>query len=334
MKTNPCANNKCSNRCGFHIPKKDKCVLCSKRNYDGPTEEETYKMNPHIKEKEDCYKRCISVVFQQNLSKKDKTVICAIFDLQGKNMSLYYSRKISVYNFTIYESGTQEGFCHIWNETDAYRGANEIATILLSYIKQVDSRGYVNTLLLYADSCYGQNKNKTMLSMLRYALAKTRNIKVIQINYLVPGHTYMPVDSMHAVIERSIKDTMIWAPSHWPTAIALARKNPFPYKVTLMEGKDFMGFEDIINKTFKKTQKLMISTISVATFKKKNLTKWLSPKKKLYPYKLPISAQKYADLKKLTKQVIPAAYANEYLNLKYSNKNVDHLPESDEDDSA
>lgn len=93
-----------------------------------------------------------------------------------------------------------------------------------------------------------------------------------------------------------------------------------------MEGKDFIGFEGIINNTLTKTQKLTISTISVATN--------LSPKEKLYPYKLPISAQKYADLKKLIKQVIPAAYANEYLNLKYSNKNVDRLPVSDEDDCA
>jgi hypothetical protein len=153
------------------------CILCSVKTYDVLAEEKIDKMNAHLKEKEYSYNRFI---FHQNFNQKDKSVICSSFDLQkvlntphGKNMAVYYSRKISVNNFTTYESGTQAGFCHIWNETDAHRGANEIATILLSYIKEVDSRGYVKTLLLYAVSCYGQNKNKAVLSMLRYALATT-----------------------------------------------------------------------------------------------------------------------------------------------------------------
>lgn len=122
-----------------------------------------------------------------------------------------------------------------------------------------------------------------------------------------------------------------------------------------MEGNQYKGFEDITNKTFKKTQKLMISTISVAIFKKQNLNKilvkrsmsaeaeytrvtlgafqtGLSPNRNIYSNKLPISAQKYADLKKLTKNVIPAAYANEYLDLKYNSKTIDCLPETDEED--
>lgn len=66
----------------------------------------------------------------------------------------------------------------------------------------------------------------------------------------------MPADSMHATIERAVRKTTVWAPSHWPTVIEMARKNPFPYEVTVLEGKDFMGFEDILINHFKKKQKL------------------------------------------------------------------------------
>lgn len=62
------------------------------------------------------------------------------------------------------------------------------------------------------------------------------------------------------------------------------------------------------------------------------LEKCMSPKYHLYPNKLPISAQKYTDLKKLTKSVIPAAYADEYLSLKFNSKVVDNLPDTDEED--
>lgn len=61
---------------------------------------------------------------------------------------------------------------------------------------------------------------------------------------------------------------------------------------------------------------------------------YLTPKDNLYPNKLPISVQKYEDLKNLTKKVISTAYANEYLGLKYNNKRVDCLPDTDEEDNV
>ncbi|CAH0403852.1 unnamed protein product [Chilo suppressalis] len=184
-------------------------------------------------------------------------------------MILYYSRKIAVYNFTIYESGTHKGFCHIWSEIDGHRGANEIATCVFNYIRSLDQRGDIKKIIFYCDSAYGQNKNKTVLAMLRYALHTSANLESIQINYLIPGHTYMPVDSMHATIETSIKKTIIWAPSQWPTIIEYARKNPESYHVNVLNGVDFLGFENIVEHTFKKNQKLQISKIATATIKKK-----------------------------------------------------------------
>ncbi|KAL4706976.1 hypothetical protein ACJJTC_019514 [Scirpophaga incertulas] len=344
---------------GFHVPKKDKCNLCTSfKTYDVQTKEDTEKMNIHLKEKEESQKRFL---FHQTIFGKDKSIICASFDMQkvlntphGTNMSLYYSRKIAVYNFTVYESGTRFGFCYIWSETDAHRGANEISSCLLNYIQNVDSRN-LKKLLLYSDSCFGQNKNKTVLSMLRYALKRCINLEVIQINFLLPGHTYMPADSMHATIERAVRKTTVWAPSHWATVIEMARKNPFPYKVTVLEGKDFMGFEDVVNKTFKKTQKIMMSHIRIATFQKSKPDVMIvkhsmvpdapyievklgdigdkEPYFNLYPAKLPISVQKYNDLKKLIdNKVIPSHCAKEYLDLKFNKKTIDCLPDTDEEE--
>ncbi|CAF4741727.1 unnamed protein product [Pieris macdunnoughi] len=142
---------------------------------------------------------------------------------------------------------------------------------------------------------------------------------------------------MHSVIERAVKKTIVWAPSQWPTIVEIARKNPFPYKVTKLEGTNFMGFEEITNNTFKKNQRINISKMHVVTFKRckpnvmyvknsmlpqtETIEVQLSglnsakPKTNLYSTKLPISQQKYNDLKKLVeKKVIPNMYAKEYLN--------------------
>lgn len=121
----------------------------------------------------------------------------------GDSMLLYYSRKYAVYNLTFYESVTQNVFCFTWGETDAkWRGSNEIATFLTKYLKNVDQRGITN-VILYCDTCSGQNKNKNILAAINNFLRVSKHVGVVHINFLILGHTYMPIDSAHAVIERS-----------------------------------------------------------------------------------------------------------------------------------
>lgn len=53
-------------------------------------------------------------------------------------MEKVYSSIIGVnmqfnYNFTLYESGTQDVFCFTRGENDGQRGSNEIATCLLIF---------------------------------------------------------------------------------------------------------------------------------------------------------------------------------------------------------
>ncbi|KAI8430308.1 hypothetical protein MSG28_000618 [Choristoneura fumiferana] len=126
------------------------------------------------------------------------------------------------------------------------RGANEVATILIKYIEEVDKRNEAQNILLYCDSCPGQNKNITVLTALHYALQKCTNILTVQINYPLPGHTMMPVDSMHAVIENSITAT-VWAPSQWATLFQLARKKFRKFiKDTLMESDEEDDIENVL----------------------------------------------------------------------------------------
>jgi hypothetical protein len=67
---------------------------------------------------------------------EDRTFKTVAFDLQAVlytpyagDSQIFYKRKLSVYNFTIYESDTQDGYCYIWDESEGRRGANEISSI-------------------------------------------------------------------------------------------------------------------------------------------------------------------------------------------------------------
>lgn len=238
---------------GFHLPKKDKCRTCSKFDniinlYGGSSQDESMiNHQQHINDKEDC--KAMFLKYQKPLDSTRS--LCVSFDLQkvlntpkGDNMNLYYSRKFSTYNLTIYESRNQNAFCYLWDETIGNRGCNEIVSCIYNYLIRVDHRQSITSIALFCDSCAGQNKNKAMFAMIQYVLKfELKCITEIKLTFLLPGHTYMPVDSIHATIERFIKKTTVWAPSEWPPIIRNARTNPRPLEVIELKSTEFLDWK-------------------------------------------------------------------------------------------
>lgn len=345
---------------GMHVPKKDKCVKCIK--YDAEKTEENKKLKEeHLKDKDDSQAR---FKWHREIRKECPEMLCVSFDLQnvlntpyGDSTLLYYSRKLSIYNECFYENDTREGFCFIWSETDGKRGANEIASILQMYIDIVDCRKTVKHLILYCDSCPGRNKNRIVLAAIHDSLSRCKYIESIQINYLLPGHREMSVDSIHSVIEGSVKKLIVWAPSQWATVCQMARKEPQPYQVHFLQYTDFKGYDEIADKYFKSHLIGKINKIRIATFKKSCMNKMavkysmqndaaeekisvigLCDKiinQQIYTGQIPITEKKFNDLKKLCDNgAIPRLFRNEYLNLPSCSTATDTLNESDIEDET
>lgn len=148
--------------------------------------------------------------FETDQKKNDDSFLCASFDLQkvrntpcGKSMLLYYSREISVYNFTVYESGTKDGFCYIWDKTNGKKGSNEICKGLNKYLKNLDDKKpKIKSIALYADNCSGQNKNKQIIAMIHKFLKKAKNIRYN--NELSYCWTHLHASRLYALYHRVI----------------------------------------------------------------------------------------------------------------------------------
>lgn len=360
---------------GFHIPKKDKCVTCERYN-NTPLSDRDEKvrqgMEDHQKEKE-----IIQAVFKDDQARSNTNgQLCATFDLQkvlntphGKNnMLLYYSRKYSYLNFTIYESGTKNTYCYLWGECDGRRGSNEICSILSQYIRLVDERNTVSLLSLFCDSCPGQNKNKQIVSMLFFVLQATTKIQKITLTFLLPGHTMMPVDSVHAAIEHGVRNKTVWAPSEWPTLITNCRSKPKPYEVIVLSHTDFYDWKAIQNKllpqnklvttngepvAFKDIRRLVFTKSSdniafsydleenatlheIRVSKQKRhsrQTDELSVPSPVYKSQLNLPEAKFKDLTDLCKKnIIPRRYHKEYSSMPHKLSVPDVLVETDEED--
>lgn len=201
-----------------------------------------------------------------------------------------------------------------------------------------------------------------MIYMLYYGLKnKFKSLNEVKISFLIPGHTYMPVDSIHATIEKFIKNKSVWAPSEWPTIIRNSRIKPRPIEVENNFTEDFLNWKSA-DQAFPKILKdsnnenVQISKIKYLIFNKKSdgdvLIQFFytycadeNPKtlqnpdstyvpKKAYDRKLSISEQK-SDLTKLCHdRIIPPVYHNEYLNMQNNERVIDFLDDMNEDDQS
>lgn len=129
-------------------------------------------------------------------AKSDRSVFSATFDLEAvlytpcSNVSqIFYKRKLYCYILSVYDLGSKDGTCYIWDESQGARGSSEIETCIINHIKGLTN--CVQHLILYSDCCSGQNRNHYLTAGLFHALKTSRNIETIEQKFLESGHTQM-----------------------------------------------------------------------------------------------------------------------------------------------
>lgn len=118
---------------GFHKPKKDVCEQCHiYENNKAVTQTDKEKHEEHLKEKEKARKMKTQ---DKESELQNNEILTAAFDLQkclnvphGNVSTFYYKRKLSLYNFTIFNLGSRQGYCFSWHQQTAKRGTNEISS--------------------------------------------------------------------------------------------------------------------------------------------------------------------------------------------------------------
>lgn len=129
---------------------------------------------------------------------------------------------------------------YVWPETEGSRGSQEVAACLKKHI--VSNASSHKHIITYSDSCTGQNRNiKTVLSMAKLIQSTDIKAEIIDLKFLVSGHSYLPNDSDFGVIElKGRKTANIFSPNDWYDVIHHSKsKNPFV--VTEMKREEFLS---------------------------------------------------------------------------------------------
>ena len=220
-----------SMRLKFHRPKKDLCGICEcyRLGDAGLKANLEAEYTQHIMEKEEV--RNIKRVLKENRCDNE---IVACFDLQqviflprSNRGELFYKRRLSAYNFSIYDVKKGTAHCFLWNESVAKRGANEISSNLFQYLQLVDEEAF-EKVYLFCDGCGGQNKNSVVCAMLIDVLAKSKHLKEITILYFETNHGQSEGDAVHSVVERALGNVgEIYVPSQLSTLVRMAASTPY-----------------------------------------------------------------------------------------------------------
>lgn len=178
-------------------------------------------------------------------------MIVLVFDLQKtlptpllSTSVAYYKRQLWTYNLCIYNETDKCSNMYVWSENVASRGAQEIGSCLINYMRH-NLKPHIKKVVLYSDACGGQNRNIKMALMLKSFLhgIDNKNIISIEQRFFVSGHSYNACDRCFGLIEKMTKtvpeDKPISVPNDWVNLIANAKISAPKFEVKLMESKDF-----------------------------------------------------------------------------------------------
>ncbi len=211
---------------GFGHPATDACSSC--------TRFQLRVKDPSLTEEEKCSESASYIlhrrrarVFYDLLGKVDHDSVTLCFDMM-QNLTLprtpigqaYYSRQLHLYVFGVVihhgkgsKPAVDDVHLYTWMEHENRKGSNMTASDLDHCLRQQLSGVVHRTqrLRLFSDSCFGQNKNINLLSML-FALMKEAFPR-ISAEYVFPirGHSFLPVDRVFGRIEQQVrkKDTIL-----------------------------------------------------------------------------------------------------------------------------
>lgn len=203
----------------FGHPKSDTCSVC---DAGGNTAD-------HNKNYTFAFE-CQKIDRQKPLS--DKNIAYITMDLQQtmplpklSTSKAFYLRQMWLYNFGIHciTYLGQKSYFFTWTEDVANRGSNEIASCLFRFCKLLkEEHPEIEQLIVWSDSCAGQNKNFVILGLYEY-LILNGFFKIIDHKFPEVGHSYLDSDRDFGRIEKVIrKHQNIFIPDQYRNIIQSA----------------------------------------------------------------------------------------------------------------
>lgn len=140
----------------------------------------------------------------------------------------FYLRQMWMYNLGIHyiTKGVEKANFFTWTEDEAHRGSLKVCSSLLTMLECNDifQDNAISHLILWTDSCAGQNKNFLIVCLHQYLLLKGI-VKTIDHKFPEVGHSYLDSDRDFGRIEKILRrHENIFLPEDYRTIISQSSK--------------------------------------------------------------------------------------------------------------
>ena len=132
----------------------------------------------------------------------------------------------------------------MFHEGIASRGSHEIGSCLLKHLREMNTDA--KHLILYSDSCGGQNRNIFIVHLLLHIICSPEfTISLINHKFMVSGHSYLPNDRDFGSVETARHQTQhLYIPQHWYELVRKAH-HANPFRVCEMETSNFKSLHGL-----------------------------------------------------------------------------------------
>ncbi|KAJ8869976.1 hypothetical protein PR048_028987 [Dryococelus australis] len=182
----------------FKSPKKDTCVKCDthmalSKTYEGNALLEVKRLHDiHLQRATDLRSEVNKILKEVQTNQEVETLT---FDLQTTHPLpklptniLYYKRQLNIYNLGIHAG--------LWTQG--------IGSCLMKYIRE-NIHPPVKKLILWSDSCGGQNRSIMFVLMFIYTLQNHVSLESITLRFLLSGHSFILTDSKFGGVKCALK---------------------------------------------------------------------------------------------------------------------------------
>lgn len=183
-------------------------------------------------------REAIAMDYQKNLSMPNIT-----------SNETYYKRQLTFNSFNIHALASSDSYFYCYDETIAKKGADEVCSFLHHYIF-TKLNANVRELVIFCDSCGGQNKNYCMFRFIHYVVHTTKRLDVIKMVFPIRGHSYLECDKNMALINQKAPCE---TPDDWRKVVAESRLKPTPFRVIDVDQPLVRSWTRFLAPKYKKT---------------------------------------------------------------------------------
>lgn len=227
----------------FKRPRSDTCKICDMHTARGSKDSEEY-----LAHRADFTLATAARQADERRARSTGEIVCLAVDLEKalpcphiSTGEVYYLRQLWCYNCGIHVHNDGSAAMCMWSEHIAGRGADEIASCMLQFF---ENRSFdTDELVLWTDSCAGQNKNKFIVGFL-FLLLGLGIFSVIRQKFPPVGHTQCRCDQDFGIIEKRSRLAVnkLILPDDWRKLVESARTTPFPFQVLEMTKDNVFDF--------------------------------------------------------------------------------------------